>query len=137
MRRDDAEQWIIYQNDNAQWEIERVWNVHVRPVFSTEHEAALFACMEARFYAATVEAPSSERLQIRVTSNLGLWHNCGPGQWWVATLHRENGDIGGFNCCSDSITGAKIKGLQSALLNPKLTEEAALELDWKWEKGDP
>jgi hypothetical protein len=85
--------------------------------------------MEGRFYCATITAPSSERLQIRVLPNFGYWHTCPLGQW-VASLHKENGEFYGFSGGSDSLTEAKAMGLRGASGNPTLTEDDALRLDW-------
>jgi hypothetical protein len=129
VQRSDGAKWVICQDGAGRWEIERAHPSEALPSFPSEDDAARFASMEGRFYCASVTAPSSERLQVRVVPNFGYWRNWPSGQW-VASLHRENGDICGFSGGSDSLTKTKAIGLRGALSDPNLTEDEALRLDW-------
>src|ERR1019366_9369281 len=72
-RTNGAGHWVIFLNAEGRWVHERCNPSNALPGFPTEDDAALFACMEGRFYHATVISPSSERIQIRVSPNFGQW----------------------------------------------------------------
>ena len=84
-----------------------------------------------------VEVPP-ERIEIRVTPNFGKRKGCPNGQW-VASLYHEDRTQAGLDCCSESLEGAKFKGLQKAHFRtyPEPTEEIirVSREDWKEIEG--
>lgn len=96
----------------------------VRRVFGTLEDAALFVYMGNRAYQTfiNIEDPP-ERIEIRITPNLGQCIACSYGQW-VASLYSEDGTLAGL-CCADSLDEAKFKGLMKAHFRtyPEPTEE--------------